>query len=82
MLRALGASRRQVLGSVIGEAGSLGIIASLLGLFAGLGVAKGINALFKAFGADIPHAASRCSAAHRHPGSGRGHRRHARSRPS
>ena len=55
MLRTLGASRRQVLGSVIAEAchprhRSL----RWPGLFLGLGVAKGMNALFKAFGADIP----------------------------
>jgi putative ABC transport system permease protein len=54
MLRTLGASRRQVLGSVITEAVILGIAASVAGLFLGLGVAKGMNALFKAFGADIP----------------------------
>jgi putative ABC transport system permease protein len=54
MLRSLGASRRQVLASVIGEAGALGLIASLLGIGAGIGIAKGINALFKAVGADIP----------------------------
>ena len=54
MLRSLGATRRQVLGSVIGEAGALGLVASLLGIAAGLGIAKGINALFQAVGADIP----------------------------
>jgi putative ABC transport system permease protein len=54
MLRTLGASRRQVLGSVIAEAVILGVAASVAGLFLGLGVAKGMNALFKAFGADIP----------------------------
>ena len=54
MLRALGASRRQVLATVTGEALAMGIAASLLGLVAGLGVAKAINALFKAVGADIP----------------------------
>ncbi|MGZ4200288.1 MAG: ABC transporter permease, partial [Thermoleophilia bacterium] len=54
MLRSLGATRRQVLASVIGEAGTLGLIASLLGIAAGIGIAKGINALFHAVGADIP----------------------------
>jgi putative ABC transport system permease protein len=54
MLRTLGASRRQVLGSVIVEALALGIAASVAGLFTGLGVAKGMNVLFKALGADIP----------------------------
>ena len=56
MLRALGASRRQVLGSVIAEALTLGVLASAAGIVAGLGVAKGINLLFKALGADIPTA--------------------------
>ena len=56
MLRALGASRRQVLSSVIAEALTLGVLASAVGIVAGLGVAKGINALFKAVGADIPTA--------------------------
>jgi len=54
MLRALGASRRQVLASVVAEALTLGVLASATGIGAGLGVAKGINALFKAVGADIP----------------------------
>ena len=56
MVRSLGATRRQVLTSVIGEAATLGLIASLLGIGAGIGIAKGINALFKAVGADIPTA--------------------------
>ncbi len=54
MLRALGASRRQVLATVTGEALAMGVTASLLGLVAGLGVAKAIDALFKAVGADLP----------------------------
>ncbi len=54
MLRALGASRRQVLATVAGEALAMGVAASLLGLVAGLGVAKAVNALFKAVGADLP----------------------------
>jgi len=56
MLRALGASRRQVLTSVVAEALTLGLLASAVGIVAGLGVAKGINALFKVLGADIPTA--------------------------
>ena len=39
MLRTIGASRRQVLGSVLVEALVVGAIASVLGLFAGLGLA-------------------------------------------
>jgi putative ABC transport system permease protein len=56
MLRSLGATRRQVLVQVIGEAALLGLVASLIGIGAGLGIAKGINALFHAVGADIPTA--------------------------
>ena len=56
MLRALGAGRGQVLRSVVAEALTLGVLASAIGIAAGLGVAKGINLLFKAFGADIPTA--------------------------
>jgi putative ABC transport system permease protein len=53
-LRTVGASRRQVLGSVIAEALTIGVIASVIGLFAGLGLAKGLNALFKALELDLP----------------------------
>lgn len=55
MLRTLGASRRQVLAAVVGEALIVGLAASVLGLFAGIGIAPGLNALFKAFGADLPN---------------------------
>ncbi|MGI8421213.1 MAG: ABC transporter permease, partial [Gaiellaceae bacterium] len=55
-LRTLGASRRQVLGSVFVESLAIAILASLAGLFLGLGLAKGLNALFVAFGIDLPKA--------------------------
>jgi putative ABC transport system permease protein len=54
MLRALGASRAQVLWSITGEAVVMGILASVIGLFAGLGVAAGVNQVFKSAGFDIP----------------------------
>jgi putative ABC transport system permease protein len=54
MLRALGASRRQVMATITGEALAMGVFASLVGLFAGLGVASLVNQAFKAYGADIP----------------------------
>ena len=54
MLRALGATRRQVLVSLAGEALAMGVLASLVGLFVGLGVAAGVNQVFKAAGFDIP----------------------------
>jgi len=53
-LRTLGASRRQVLGSVLVEALVIGLLASLVGLFAGLGLAKGLEALFRALELDLP----------------------------
>jgi putative ABC transport system permease protein len=55
-LRTLGATRRQVLSSVILEAFVIGAIASVVGLFAGLGLAKGLDALFKTAGIDLPKA--------------------------
>jgi putative ABC transport system permease protein len=53
-LRTIGASRRQVLWSVVLEAVVIGFVAALIGLFAGLGLAAGLNALFKALNADLP----------------------------
>jgi putative ABC transport system permease protein len=54
MLRTLGASRRQVLRSVVAEALLVGLTASVLGLAAGFGLAPGLNGLFKLFGASLP----------------------------
>jgi putative ABC transport system permease protein len=54
MLRTLGASRRQVLGAVFSEALVIGILASGIGLLAGIGYAKAIDALFKTVGFDVP----------------------------
>ncbi len=53
-LRTIGASRRQVRGSVIVEALVIGLLASVIGLFAGLGLAVGLNALFVALNLDLP----------------------------
>ena len=53
-LRTIGASRRQLMQSVVLEALVIGFVASLIGLFAGLGLALGLNALFKALNADLP----------------------------
>jgi putative ABC transport system permease protein len=55
-LRTLGGSRRQVLASVVVEGFVIGLLASVIGLFLGLGVGKGLNALFVAFGVDLPQA--------------------------
>ena len=55
MLRTLGASRRQLVRSVVLEAFVIGLGASLLGLLAGIGFAPAINALFKALEIDLPN---------------------------
>jgi putative ABC transport system permease protein len=54
-LRTLGATRRQVLGSVFVEALVMGVLASLVGLFLGLGLAKGLFRLFDAVGFTLPN---------------------------
>ena len=54
MLRALGASRRQVLRSVMTEAVAIGVAGSAAGLVAGIGVAAGLKAMFVAIGVELP----------------------------
>jgi putative ABC transport system permease protein len=54
-MRTLGASRRQVLVSIFVEALVMGTIASVAGLFAGLGLAKGLFRLFDAVGFTLPN---------------------------
>jgi putative ABC transport system permease protein len=54
LLRAVGASRRQVNRSVIAEAGIVGLLASIVGLAAGAGLALAMEALFKAIGFGLP----------------------------
>jgi putative ABC transport system permease protein len=53
-LRTLGASRRQVLWSVVIEAFVIGLLGSVIGLFLGLGLAKLLNKLVVTFGIDLP----------------------------
>ena len=53
-VRTLGGSRRQVLTSVIAEALVVGVLASIVGLFLGLGLAEGLNALLVAIGLEMP----------------------------
>jgi putative ABC transport system permease protein len=53
-LRTLGASRRQVLGSVVLEAGLVGLIGSIVGLFLGLAIAAGLKALLESTGFELP----------------------------
>ena len=54
LLRALGASNRQVTRSVLVEATVVGLISSVAGVVAGIGVAKLLKVLLAAFGIDIP----------------------------
>ncbi|THA75669.1 FtsX-like permease family protein [Streptomyces sp. A0642] len=54
LLRALGASRRQILGATLTEAAVVGVIASAAGLGAGIGIAAGLQALFPAIGFPFP----------------------------
>ena len=57
-LRTLGATRRQVLRTVLLEALVIGLLASVAGLLLGIGLAKGLNSLFKSFGIDLPQAST------------------------
>jgi putative ABC transport system permease protein len=54
-LRTVGASRRQVLKSIILEAIVVGVLASVVGLFLGLGLAKGLFWLFDLIGFTLPN---------------------------
>jgi putative ABC transport system permease protein len=54
LLRTLGGSRAQILRSVFYEGLLLGVLGAVLGLLAGIAVAPGLDALFKAFGATLP----------------------------
>jgi putative ABC transport system permease protein len=55
-LRTLGASRRQVLRSVVLEGFVLGVVASAVGLALGVLLAKGLTALFSALDLSMPQA--------------------------
>ncbi|MGW8761210.1 FtsX-like permease family protein [Streptomyces sp. NPDC055815] len=54
LLRAIGAARRQVVTGTLAEALAVGLLASLAGLLAGIGVAAGLQALFPAIGFPFP----------------------------
>jgi putative ABC transport system permease protein len=53
LLRALGASRRQVTRSVLVEAFLMAVLGSTLGLLLGLGLSRGLAAVFRSQGLDI-----------------------------
>ncbi len=54
LLRVVGASRRQVFRSVVGEAALTGLTASVIGLGLGVAAALGLKALLKAFNIVLP----------------------------
>ena len=54
LLRTLGASRPQILTTVLIEALAIGLLGALLGIAAGLLIALLLNALLEAFGVDLP----------------------------
>jgi len=54
LLRAIGARRRQVMGSVIVEAAAIGVLASAAGIAVGLVMAKGLEKLLSAVGLELP----------------------------
>ncbi|WP_405067742.1 ABC transporter permease [Kribbella sp. NBC_01510] len=54
-LRTLGASRRQILGTVVLEALVTGFVAAVAGLFLGLAIATGLFKLFDAIGFTLPN---------------------------
>ncbi|MEV5874494.1 FtsX-like permease family protein [Streptomyces sp. NPDC052101] len=54
LLRAVGASRRQVTRSVLIEAFAVGTVAGVTGLAAGIGIGAGLRALLGSFGASVP----------------------------
>ncbi len=56
MLRTIGASRRQVLRSVLVEALVIGLAASVIGILAGIGFAKLLNVAFGVIGLKLPTA--------------------------
>jgi putative ABC transport system permease protein len=56
LLRMVGAARRQVLSSVMLEALTIGLLASAIGLAAGFGIAKGLDAVFRSMDLSLPDA--------------------------
>ncbi|MDQ1532232.1 MAG: putative transport system permease protein [Microbacteriaceae bacterium] len=54
LLRAVGATRRQVISGLMVEAGVIGVISAGIGLGAGVGLAVGIRSLLKGIGIEVP----------------------------
>src|SRR3954447_15890054 len=59
LFRAIGATRRQVMRTILAEAVVLGLVASALGIVLGLGMAKALSAVMTVFGLVLPTAALR-----------------------
>lgn len=57
LLRAIGASRRQINESVLGEAFITGLVGSIIGLGLGVALAAGLYSLLSALGVDLPRSA-------------------------
>jgi putative ABC transport system permease protein len=56
LMRSLGASRAQLMASVLCEAVAVGFVGSVAGVVAGFGAARGLLALFSAMGYELPAA--------------------------
>ncbi len=54
LLRAIGASRRQITIAMLVESLAVGLVGSVLGLLGGIGLSAGLTALLKAIGVDLP----------------------------
>jgi putative ABC transport system permease protein len=54
LMRMIGASRRQILRSVLFEAAAIGLLASVIGIGVGFLLAQGLQAIFKGVGIDLP----------------------------
>jgi putative ABC transport system permease protein len=54
LLRVVGASRRQVFGSVLAEAAVTGLVSSVIGIGLGVLAAAGLEALLRGFGVTLP----------------------------
>jgi putative ABC transport system permease protein len=56
LMRAIGATRRQVMRTILAESVILGVVASLIGIAIGIAMARGLAALMSAFGLTLPTA--------------------------
>ena len=54
LLRAIGASRKQISRSLLTESVVVGLLGSVLGLIGGIGLSRGLSTLLKAAGIDLP----------------------------